>query len=120
MGPGSLWAHRFEGFDALETKAPPLIVLMGNFISKPFGQGDGQCSATVLGQLFEDLASMVSEFKFLCERTHFVLVPGPNDPGAPNVLPRPAIPGTFANRFLDRLPEEASPALFTKCRNSGH
>ena len=91
-----------EGFNALETNAPPLIVLMGNFISKPFGQGEGQCSAAELGLLFEELAVMISEFKFLCERSHFVLVPGPNDPGAPHVpLPRPlALRHSSTNRHI--------------------
>ena len=64
--------------------------------------GEGQCSAAELGLLFEELAVMISEFKFLCERSHFVLVPGPNDPGAPHVpLPRPlALRHSSTNRHI--------------------
>jgi DNA polymerase epsilon subunit 2 len=96
----------FEGF----AEAPPaLMLLLGSFTSRPFanraGAGEDQCTPEEFGKLMDKLGGLLSEFPVLCAQTHFVLVPGPNDPCAsgPFCFPKPRLPGLFADRMTDRL-----------------
>lgn len=94
--------------------APALIVLMGNFMSRPFGQSEcssGVCVGSLVAlpschlrtpfsplpakddratftRLMQDLADLIASYPGLAAGSHFVLVPGPNDPGASSALPQ--------------------------------
>eukprot|EP00741_Cyanophora_paradoxa_P004232 tig00000789_g4109.t1 len=102
----------FEGYHGPEGEEPEVaqarvmptaIVLMGSFLSRRCtGEHRGE-SATIMRQPFEELARMLSSFPRLCEETHFVFVPGSNDPGVYSILPRPAIPAYFAQPLRDVL-----------------
>ena len=87
------------GFEAL---APPLFVFLGNFTSEPIGHGSA-VSSQGLARHFDDLCRLLLEFPGLAN-THFVFVPGPNDPGAGNILPRPPLPKHFTQKIRDRVP----------------
>jgi len=71
----------FEGY--LETP-PCLIVLMGNFLSKPYGLK----SAVTLRNAFAKLADIALKFSNLVNKTKFVIIPGLDDPGFVKILPR--------------------------------
>jgi DNA polymerase epsilon subunit 2 len=48
------------------------------------------------------LAALLAEFPEVAAAAHFVLVPGPGDPGAAPVLPRPALPAALCGALLRR------------------
>lgn len=92
--------------------APEIMVLMGNFTSKPFGGGPDQSAVTAL---FEDLANTIERVSpLVAKETCFVIVPGPTDPcgshGGP--LPRPKIPNFFAGPMLRKFNSEKSTRVF--------
>lgn len=84
-------------------KAPEVMVLMGNFTSKPFGGGSDQSAVTAL---FENLAATIERMSPLVAKdTCFVVVPGPTDPcgSLAGPLPRPKIPNFFAGPFARKF-----------------
>eukprot|EP00937_MAST-01D_sp_MAST-1D-sp2_P002524 g2524.t1 len=88
-----------QGFEPLQ---PQLFVFLGNFCSQPLGHGEAGVREMV--RHFDALARLLLEFPRLCQHSQFVFVPGPDDPGAANVLPRPALPRFFTDRLRARLP----------------
>jgi len=97
--------HRlFEGFEPIQ---PTLFVLIGNFLSKPFGHGLDDVKR--MRKAFDDLSDILIQFPRLVKESYFVFVPGPSDPGSANVLPRPQIPQVFTRRLRARVKS----ALFT-------
>ena len=93
-------------------KAPEVMVLMGNFTSKPFGGGSDQSAVTAL---FENLATTIERTSPLVAKdTCFVVVPGPTDPcgslGGP--LPRPKIPNFFAGPLVRRFNTDKATRVF--------
>eukprot|EP01101_Sappina_pedata_P006182 TRINITY_DN3013_c0_g1_i1.p2 TRINITY_DN3013_c0_g1~~TRINITY_DN3013_c0_g1_i1.p2 ORF type:complete len:246 (+),score=61.95 TRINITY_DN3013_c0_g1_i1:137-874(+) len=86
--------------EVLEEDPPALLVLAGNFQSVPIGQA-GSDQVAYQG-LMDELANLLLRFERMCQKTHFVIVPGPLDP--PNqILPRRELPKTLARSLL-RLP----------------
>ncbi|XP_065057553.1 DNA polymerase epsilon subunit 2-like [Rhopilema esculentum] len=79
---------------------PTLFVLCGNFCSKPYGTNYFK---TMKG-LFQDLANLIAEFQSLVENSRFVFVPGPQDPGPGNILPRPKIPENITHALKEKVP----------------
>ncbi|GFR26086.1 DNA polymerase epsilon subunit 2 [Trichonephila clavata] len=92
----------FAGYSLMP---PTCFVLIGNFLSLPIV---GSHSKT-FEECFSQLGTLISEFPTLLEKSHFVFVPGPNDPGLPYILPRPAIPPSFLGDFKKKVPK----AIFT-------
>lgn len=96
--------HVFQGYVEDEI-VPKMVVLMGNFLSHPFGQQPSDVH--VLSERFTELGKMIStEFEVLAEQCMFVIVPGTNDPGPGNVLPRPAMPKFVLRGFIEALGED--------------
>jgi hypothetical protein len=89
----------FEGFDSCGT-VPAMFVFMGNFCSSPFGQHPGDRDA--FRKRFDDLADLICAFDSIASGSQFVLIPGPNDPGAARILPRQSLPPFFCERLLDK------------------
>jgi hypothetical protein len=77
---------------------PAMLVLMGDFASRPFGHGAKDRDAWV-GH-FDALAGVLATYPDFARGCHIVLVPGPNDPGSAHVLPRRPIPDYFAGALL--------------------
>ncbi|RQM28964.1 hypothetical protein B5M09_002321 [Aphanomyces astaci] len=79
-------------FSGYEPFTPTLFILMGNFTSSPVGYGYGTPASSktirTLKQHFDDLATLLLKYPALVEKSQFLFVPGPDDPGAPHVLPR--------------------------------
>lgn len=66
---------------------PYAFVMMGNFLSEPkYGL---RCDELADG--FKRLANLILQFPNIKERSHFIFVAGPQDPGLIKVYPRPGI-----------------------------
>lgn len=94
---------------------PTLMVLMGNFLSHPFGQDVDD--VRTLCDKFGDLGEMIrDDFALIAKETTFVIIPGTNDPGPGNVLPRPAMPPMITRRFVEALGSERVHLGTNPCR----
>ena len=80
-------------FAGLVNMKPSIIVMMGNFSSHPFGHSRDDRVNYQKG--FDALADILVAYPELRESSKFIFVPGPNDPGSANVLPRRPIPSVF-------------------------
>jgi len=86
-----------DGF-ARSGSIPALFLLMGNFLSAPFGASPGDAARFREGAAA--LAALLADFPDVAAAAHFVLVPGPGDPGAAPVLPRPPLPAALCAPLL--------------------
>lgn len=87
----------FEGFDPL-----PVFVFMGDFASRYPSAVEKNANATIMGY-FDDLASIICKFPKIANEGKFILVPGQNDPGIGNILPRPQIPNFFTSGLRSKV-----------------
>ncbi|XP_068681901.1 DNA polymerase epsilon subunit 2-like [Montipora foliosa] len=87
----------FSGYSAVP---PALFIFCGNFTSEAHGSNHYH----TLKQSFQTFAKLVSEFPPLIENSRFVFVPGSQDPGPANILPRPPIPSFFTAAVTDKIP----------------
>lgn len=87
----------FAGYSAMP---PTCFVLMGNFLSAPYGSQH----AKVLKDHLKQLGEILSEHQELVENSKFILVPGPTDPGYTNIFPRPGLPEFITEDFVKRVP----------------
>lgn len=49
---------------------------------------DTQCSSIYYADAFKNFAKLVGKYPDICERAHFIFVPGPQDRHAPKIYPR--------------------------------
>jgi DNA polymerase epsilon subunit 2 len=82
----------FMGFQ----DANPLYILMGNFMSS------GSNTKELMGY-FEDLTNLIGEIDGLAQEGRFIFVPGPNDPGIADILPRPPLPKYCTTSLRQKL-----------------
>lgn len=104
----------FEGF-LEDGNVPTAIILMGAFLSHPFGQ----CSSDplTLTNAFTALGEMIAvDFPQLATSTTFVIIPGPADAGPGNILPRPPLPAMLTAGFVAALSEERVKLGSNPCR----
>lgn len=88
--------HMLSGFSA----DPPLaFILCGNFCS----QSRQRNTMQLLHKGFQRLANQLNEFASSFTSTHFVFVPGPDDPCLNLVLPRPHLPGVLF-KYFEQIP----------------
>jgi DNA polymerase epsilon subunit 2 len=88
---------------AAEDPAALHFVLVGNFVEAPFNYGDcGSLSQVAQSERarytsgLDRLADLIAEFPAIAASSHFILVPGPNDPTFGGfILPQPPLPQTF-------------------------
>lgn len=86
-------------------QTPMVVVLMGNFARYAVMPGSGKNGSVEYKEYFDALASVLSEYPTMLQRTTFVFVPGNNDPwassfsaGAATPLPQAAVPELFTGR----------------------
>jgi len=92
-------------FTGYATIPPTAFVFMGNFTQDPpSGPGGLSTHAKNLREHFRLLANMISEHQSLAESSKFIFLPGSNDPGFPNIFPRPALPSYIAEEMMKKLP----------------
>ncbi|QQP57581.1 Uncharacterized protein FKW44_002618 [Caligus rogercresseyi] len=58
----------------------------------------------LLTEHFRILGDIISEYPDIVSNSRFVLVPGPNDPGLPNIFPRPPLPKYIMGDLLKKVP----------------
>jgi DNA polymerase epsilon subunit 2 len=104
-----VWLDKVEVVDRLRrlfagySSVPPTaFILLGNFLSQPPGSATAYCA--LLAEHFRQLADMVAEHPTLVEQSRFFFVPGPTDPGSPNIFPRPPLPQYVTKDISSRLP----------------
>ena len=86
----------FEGY----ADAPPIgFILIGNFSSEPYGPAHYKRTKDA----FKQLAALIAKFPLIQQKSHFIIVPGPEDVGPGNVFPRPALPESIQAEFKKKL-----------------
>ncbi|KAJ8674104.1 hypothetical protein QAD02_005366 [Eretmocerus hayati] len=80
---------------------PTAIVLCGHFSSSPLNSS----STKKLREGFKKIAAIITRFPAIQESTTFVLVPGPYDPSAPKVLPRPPLSKYIVEDLIKVVPK---------------
>ncbi|KAI8319192.1 DNA polymerase epsilon, subunit B [Martensiomyces pterosporus] len=104
-----VWLDKQETMDALRTlfegfshSTPPIaFIFIGDFSSRPFVPGSGETAQyrdnlSALGQL-------IGGFQDIARTSHFVFVPGSNDPWGQGALPKPPIAEFFTKKLGSRL-----------------
>jgi DNA polymerase epsilon subunit 2 len=96
----------FSGYaDAI---TPFMFILIGNFQSSPFVHCASQLKSykgisSFTQDGFEYLANLIADYPVLAKNSHFVFVPGFNDPWSGNILPRPPIPTMFTKQLISKV-----------------
>ncbi|KAK2466285.1 hypothetical protein APHAL10511_001927 [Amanita phalloides] len=83
---------------------PKLIVLCGNFTSKPIAHGSGR-DLQVYQENFDVLADLIASYPVILRSTHFVFVPGPLDLTVNAVLPKRPLLSSLAARLRSKIPK---------------
>jgi DNA polymerase epsilon subunit 2 len=105
--PSTLSALRqvLQRYSSSDEEPPVTFVLIGNFTSKAAMANAGTGSIEYK-ELFNELASVLSDFLPLLRTSTWVFVPGDNDPwassfsaGASALIPREGIPDIFTSRI---------------------
>lgn len=78
---------------------PTAFVFMGNFSSKPYGPSRNQ----KIKESFVALGDLILGFPDLASRSQFLFIPGPQDPGQANIMPRPPLPATIVSGVGERI-----------------
>lgn len=106
--------HVFKGY--LEDNfVPSVIVLIGQFLSHPFGQDSKDIKLLI--DKFGELGTMIkTEFEPLAQETTFVIVPGTLDAGPGNVLPKPPMPEMLTRKFVQALGKDRVRLATNPCR----
>ncbi|XP_043477041.1 DNA polymerase epsilon subunit 2 [Leptopilina heterotoma] len=89
-----------EILNGFSDSPPVAFVLFGNFLSFP----PDATSAQKLKDGFKSLADLITQHHAILETSHFILVPGPFDLGAPRILPRAPLPKSVVADFIKRVP----------------
>eukprot|EP00003_Mantamonas_plastica_P010312 TRINITY_DN1973_c1_g1_i4.p1 TRINITY_DN1973_c1_g1~~TRINITY_DN1973_c1_g1_i4.p1 ORF type:complete len:140 (+),score=42.06 TRINITY_DN1973_c1_g1_i4:450-869(+) len=61
--------------------------------------GLGNDDSQTLKEVFENLADLINEYDAIKSECHFVLVPGPMDPGSADVVPHAPLPSVFTKKL---------------------
>ncbi|KIM29152.1 hypothetical protein M408DRAFT_328860 [Serendipita vermifera MAFF 305830] len=83
---------------------PKVFVLCGSFTS---GNVSNDVEMDIYKDGFTALGDLITEFPLIRSNSHFLFVPGPNDPWSSDVLPRRPLPSVFTSRLLSKLPKTA-------------
>ncbi len=90
---------------------PFAFVFIGSFQSSAY-QNTGEAANSLRGMLyhahealesFDQLANLIADFPDIAKSSHFVFVPGANDPWAGGILPRPPIPNYFHSKIMSKV-----------------
>lgn len=65
-----------------------LVALPSCHLHTPFSPLPAKDDRATFTRLMQDLADLIASYPGLAAGSHFVLVPGPNDPGASSALPQ--------------------------------
>jgi len=96
---------------------PTAFVFCGNFLNNCFS---GLSYNNSLKDHMYQLGKMISTYRKLVKQTQFLFVPGPTDPGSPNIFPRPALPEHITSDLKKLVPSAkflSNPARIQYCTN---
>ncbi|KAL2243855.1 UNVERIFIED_CONTAM: DNA polymerase epsilon subunit B [Sesamum indicum] len=85
-----------------ESVVPSLFVFMGNFCSHPCNLSFN--SYSTLRLQFGKLGKMIAAHQRLKEHSRFLFIPGPDDIGPSNVLPRCSLPKYITEELQSHIP----------------
>ncbi|CAF0820362.1 unnamed protein product [Didymodactylos carnosus] len=86
----------FQGF----AEDPPFaFIFCGNFLSRP----TSNLYINDLADAFKKFTQLVSQYSTLCEKAHFVFVPGPQDRHCSKIYPRAPFPSSIQDILKKRL-----------------
>ncbi|KAK4488987.1 hypothetical protein RD792_004778 [Penstemon davidsonii] len=91
----------FSGYEN-ENVVPSLFVFMGNFCSRPCNLSFNSYSS--IRSQFGKLGKMIASHQRLKENSRFLFIPGPDDIGPSNVLPRCSLPRYITEEFQNHIP----------------
>jgi DNA polymerase epsilon subunit 2 len=106
----------FQGYS--QAIIPLAFVLIGSFSSTPYNYNMQQAlkykgmmlfwvahvqQLNKIPEAFNNFADVVSEFPEISQSSHFIFVPGPNDPWTGNLLPQSKIPDAITARCRSKL-----------------
>ncbi|PIN25511.1 DNA polymerase epsilon, subunit B [Handroanthus impetiginosus] len=91
---------------------PSLFVFMGNFCSNPCNLSFNSYSS--IRSQFGRLGKMIANHQRLKEHSRFLFIPGPDDIGPSNVLPRCSLPKYMTEEFQSHIP--SAEFLSNPCR----
>lgn len=79
---------------------PPIaIIIMGEFLSCPYGSEH----SIQLKSALANFGELVHSFPTLRANCKFIFIPGRGDPATANILPRPPIPNSITKEIRDKL-----------------
>ncbi|KAL8457157.1 hypothetical protein ACS0TY_034318 [Phlomoides rotata] len=106
-----VWLDNEETMEKLETilsgyenenVVPSLFVFMGNFCSQPCNISFNSYSS--IRSQFGKLGKMIAAHQRLKEHSRFLFIPGPDDIGPSNVLPRCSLPKYITEELQNHIP----------------
>ncbi|KAF8351368.1 DNA polymerase alpha/epsilon subunit B-domain-containing protein [Amanita rubescens] len=83
---------------------PKLMVLCGNFTSKPIAHGSGR-DIQLYQENFDALADLIASYPVILRSTHFVFVPGPLDVTVNAVLPKRTLLSSLTGKLKSKIPK---------------
>ncbi|CAF2381236.1 unnamed protein product [Rotaria sp. Silwood2] len=86
-------------FDGFADQPPFAFIFCGNFLSRP----TANLYINDLSDAFKNFAKLVAKYPDICERTHFIFVPGPQDRHAPKIYPRAPFPPSINDILKKRI-----------------
>uniref|UniRef100_A0AAQ4RE53 DNA polymerase epsilon subunit 2 n=1 Tax=Gasterosteus aculeatus aculeatus TaxID=481459 RepID=A0AAQ4RE53_GASAC len=87
-------------FSGYASMPPTCFILCGNFSSAPYGK----TQIKSLKDSLKALADAICAHPSIHSGCRFVFVPGPEDPGPGNILPRPPLADYITEEFRQRVP----------------
>ncbi|KAF8639903.1 hypothetical protein AX17_001154 [Amanita inopinata Kibby_2008] len=82
---------------------PKVMVLCGNFTSRPIARGSGRDLQTYQ-ENFDALADLIASYPVITRLTHFVLVPGPFDITVNAILPKRPLLASLTAQLKAKIP----------------
>ncbi|XP_063918780.1 DNA polymerase epsilon subunit 2-like [Zophobas morio] len=102
----NVWLDHPETFEKLETlfngfnpNPPVAFVFMGNFMSECYSSE----KMDTLRKLFKQLAELINQFTNLVTHSHFIFVPGLEDPCTSYVVPRLPMPSVVTEEMTKTI-----------------
>ncbi|CAF0760702.1 unnamed protein product [Rotaria sp. Silwood1] len=86
-------------FDGFAEQPPFAFIFCGNFLSRP----TANLYINDLSDAFKSFAKLVAKYPDICERAHFIFVPGPQDRHAPKIYPRAPFPPSINDILKKRI-----------------
>ena len=92
--------HYVKQFESLLQSPPSVMVIFGNLSGKSLHFSDTESFSLAI----RNLAAVVKRYPQFCLKTRLVIVPGPEDPPFPNILPKSGILKSLIQPLIQVVP----------------